>query len=111
MSALQQLKELYEASTINGRKVATFDTTVYIDSGIRAQVCQACGFNGETDPDNIKLIAAALNALPALIRVVECADEVVWHAGGLLEGSTIGEDARQAIDNLTDALLGVGGDA
>ena len=38
-------------------------------------------------------------------------DEVVRHAGGLLEGSTIGEDARQAIDNLTDALLGVGGEA
>lgn len=47
----------------------------------------------------------------ALIRVAECADEVVWHAGDLLEGSTIGEDARQAIDNLTDALFGVGGEA
>lgn len=111
MSAFRQLKELYEASTINGRKVATFDTTVFIDGGICAHVCQACGFNGETDPDNIKLIAAALNALPALMRVVECADEVVWHAGDLLEDATVGEDVRQAIDNLTDALLGVGGEA
>ncbi len=111
MSALQQLKELYEASTIKGRKVATFDTIVFIDSGLHPRVCQASGFNSETDPDNIKLIAAALNALPALIRVVECADEVVWHAGDLLQDATVGEDARQAIDNLTDALLGVGGEA
>lgn len=110
MSAFQHLKDLYEASTINGRKVATHDNIVFIDEGICPHVCQACGFNNEKDIDNIKLIAAALNALPALIRVAECADEVIWHASDMLDDATVDEGARQAIDNLTDALLGVGGE-
>lgn len=101
MSAFQQLKELYEASTINGRKVATFDTTVFIDSGICAHVCQACGFNGETDPDNIRLIAAALNALPALVRVAEAAP----HLLRAYEHLRLDPRKRQRLPAHHDALL------
>ena len=111
MSALQQLKELYEASTIKGRKVATFDTIVFIDSGLHPRVCQASGFNSETDPDNIKLIAAAINALPALIRVAECADEAVWQFNAVVDDERHGEEARKAVDELLWALNDLRGEA